>query len=140
VDRRWRYRVAGPGHSRRRPLVDLVDLLQFASFPPQVPSIIFRENQFVPLANVVLSAELERSLLGAEVNRMVENSGTVHLPVVLQGWQALKVWPWVIICPVRSKTPILHSPSREVLFAKPSCGYFVCWERYADNRYSCAAY
>jgi hypothetical protein len=84
-------------------LVDLLCLIP-------IHIAVCRENRFVPLANGVLSAELERSLLGAEVNQIVDKLSFGWYESIFQSYLALKVWPRVVICPMCSKRPIPHSP------------------------------
>jgi hypothetical protein len=91
-----RYRVGGW-------LVDLLCLIP-------IHIAVCRENWFVPLANGVLSAELERSLLGAEVNQIVDKLLFGWYESIFQSHLALKVWPLIVIYPVCLKLPTLHSP------------------------------
>ena len=84
-------------------LVDLLCLIP-------IHIAVCRENRFVPLANGVLSAELERSLLGAEINQIVDRLSFGWYESIFQSYLALKVCPRVVICPVCLKTPIPHSP------------------------------
>ncbi len=53
---------------------------------------VCRENRFIPLANGVVSAELERSLLGAEVNQIVDKLSFGWYESIFQSYLALKVW------------------------------------------------
>ena len=84
-------------------LVDLLCLIP-------IHIAVCRENRFVPLADGVLSVELERSLLGAEVNEIVNKLSFGWYESIFQSYLALKVWLWVAIYPVRSKTLTRHSP------------------------------
>jgi hypothetical protein len=52
---------------------------------------ICRENVFVPLADGVLSADLERSLLGAEVNEIVDKLSFGWYESIFQSYLATKV-------------------------------------------------
>ena len=52
---------------------------------------VCRENRFVPLANGVLSAELERSLLGAEVDEIVDKLSFGWYESIFQSYLSLKV-------------------------------------------------
>ena len=65
----------------------LVDL--FCLIPIHIA--VCRENRFIPLANGVLSAELERSLLGAEVNQIVDKLSFGWYESIFQSYLALKV-------------------------------------------------
>ncbi|KAF8260139.1 hypothetical protein EI94DRAFT_1897819 [Lactarius quietus] len=51
---------------------------------------VCRENRFVPLANGVLSAELERSLLGAEISQIVNKLSFGWYESIFQSYLALK--------------------------------------------------
>ncbi|KAI0250874.1 hypothetical protein BJV78DRAFT_526274 [Lactifluus subvellereus] len=64
-------------------LVDLLCLIP-------IHIAVCRENRFVPLANGVLSAELERSLLGADVNRIVDKLSFGWYESIFQSYMALK--------------------------------------------------
>ena len=65
----------------------LVDLL--CLIPIQIA--VCRENRFIPLTNGVLSAELERSLLGAEVSQIVDRLSFGWYESIFQSYLALKV-------------------------------------------------
>ena len=65
-------------------LVDLLCLIP-------IHIAVCRENRFVPLANGVLSAELERSLLGAGVNTIVDNLSFGWYESIFQSYLATKV-------------------------------------------------
>jgi hypothetical protein len=65
-------------------LVDLLCLIP-------IHIAVCRENRFVPLANGVLSAELERSLLGAEVNEIVDKLSFGWYESIFQSYLSLKV-------------------------------------------------
>jgi hypothetical protein len=67
-------------------LVDLLCLIP-------IHIAVCRENRFVPLANGVLSADLERSLLGADVNRIVDKLSFGWYESIFQSYMALKVEP-----------------------------------------------
>ncbi|KAH9965565.1 hypothetical protein BGW80DRAFT_1345251 [Lactifluus volemus] len=69
-----------------RDKVWLVDLL--CLIPIHIA--ICRENRFIPLANGVFSADLERSLLGAEVNRIVDKLSFGWYESIFQSYMALK--------------------------------------------------
>ena len=84
-------------------LVDLLCLIP-------IHIAVCRENRFVPLANGVISAELERSLLGAEVNQIVEKLSFGWYESIFQSYLALKVYHRVFICSKRSTRSILRSP------------------------------
>ncbi len=72
-------------------LVDLLCLIP-------IHIAVCRENRFIPLANGVLSAELERSLLGAEVNQIVDRLSFGWYESIFQSYLALKVWSSMVIC------------------------------------------
>jgi hypothetical protein len=65
-------------------LVDLLCLIP-------IHIAICRENRFIPLVNGVFSADLERSLLGAEVNRIVDKLSFGWYESIFQSYMALKV-------------------------------------------------
>ncbi|KAI0302897.1 hypothetical protein B0F90DRAFT_1935607 [Multifurca ochricompacta] len=78
-DRDWRasrYRVG-------EWLVDLLCLIP-------IHIAVCRENRFVPLANGVISSELERSLLGAEVNKIVDKLSFGWYESIFQSYLATK--------------------------------------------------
>jgi len=51
---------------------------------------VCRENRFVPLANGVLSSDLERNLLGAEVNKIVDKLSFGWYESIFQSYMATK--------------------------------------------------
>lgn len=51
---------------------------------------VCRENRFVPLANGVLSSDLERNLLGAEVNKIVDELSFGWYESIFQSYMATK--------------------------------------------------
>ena len=65
----------------------LVDLLCLV--PIQIA--VCRENRFVPLANGINSPELERSLLGADVNQIVDNLSFGWYEAIFKSYMATKV-------------------------------------------------
>jgi hypothetical protein len=65
-------------------LVDLLCLIP-------IHIAVCRENRFIPLANGVISAELERSLLGAEVSQIVDSLSFGWYESIFQSYLALKV-------------------------------------------------
>lgn len=65
---------------------------------------VCRENQFVPLTNGVLSAELERSLLGADISQIVNKLSFGWYESIFQSYFASMVCPHVVICDIRLKT------------------------------------
>ena len=121
-------------------LVDLLCLIP-------IHIAVCRENRFIPLANGVLSAELERSLLGAEVGQIVDKLSFGWYESIFQSYLALKVRSPVAICSTSStiliyaarKGRIVDGPTirREELFAEPPRRYVICWECHADDGYSC---
>jgi hypothetical protein len=52
---------------------------------------VCRENRFVPLADGVLSSDLERNLLGAEVNKIVDKLSFGWYESIFQSYMATKV-------------------------------------------------
>ena len=65
-------------------LVDLLCLIP-------IHIAVCRENRFVPLADGVLSSDLERSLLGAEVNKIVDKLSFGWYESIFQSYLASKV-------------------------------------------------
>ena len=65
-------------------LVDLLCLIP-------IHIAVCRENRFVPLADGVLSADLERSLLGAPVNKIVDKLSFGWYESIFQSYLATKV-------------------------------------------------
>jgi hypothetical protein len=65
-------------------LVDLLCLIP-------IHIAVCRENRFVPLANGVFSAKLEKSLLGAEVSRIVDKLSFGWYESIFQSYMASKV-------------------------------------------------
>jgi hypothetical protein len=78
----------------------LVDL--FCLIPIHIA--VCRENRFVPLADGVLSSDLEGSLLGAEVSKIVDKLSFGWYESIFQSYLASKVRLWVNI---RSVWPTL---------------------------------
>ena len=66
-------------------LVDLLCLIP-------IHIAVCRENRFVPVANGVLSSKLERSLLGAEVNQIVDKLSFGWYESIFQSYMSLKVY------------------------------------------------
>ena len=65
-------------------LVDLLCLIP-------IHIAVCRENRFVPLANGVISAELERTLLGADVNQIVDHLSFGWYESIFQSYMTSKV-------------------------------------------------
>jgi hypothetical protein len=65
-------------------LVDLLCLIP-------IHIAVCRENRFVPLANGVISSELERSLLGADVSQMVDKLSFGWYESIFQSYMSSKV-------------------------------------------------
>jgi len=72
-------------------LVDLLCLIP-------IHIAVCRENRFVPLADGVLSSDLERSLLGAEVSKIVDKLSFGWYESIFQSYLATKVCPPMNIC------------------------------------------
>jgi len=71
-------------------LVDLLCLIP-------IHIAVCRENRFVPLANGVISSELERSLLGADVSQIVDKLSFGWYESIFQSYMASKVYPQVSV-------------------------------------------
>jgi hypothetical protein len=85
-------------------LVDLLCLIP-------IHIAVCRENRFVPLADGVLSSDLERSLLGAEVNKIVDKLSFGWYESIFQSYLASKVCSWIDIRFIRPNTHIsMYSP------------------------------
>ena len=67
-------------------LVDLLCLIP-------IHIAVCRENRFVPLANGVISSDLERSLLGADVSQIVDKLSFGWYESIFQSYMASRVWP-----------------------------------------------
>jgi hypothetical protein len=65
-------------------LVDLLCLIP-------IHIAVCRENRFVPLADGVLSSDMERSLLGADVNKIVDKLSFGWYESIFQSYLAIKV-------------------------------------------------
>ena len=109
---------------------------------------VCRENRFVPLANGVLSSDLERNLLGAEVSQIVDKLSFGWYESIFQSYMATKVHSRVCVSYVPSgvdiiiiarKSGVVHGPTicGQEFLAESSSGYVVCRKRHADNRYAC---
>jgi hypothetical protein len=122
----------------------LVDLLCLIPIHIAVCS----ENRFVPLADGVLSSDLERSLLGAEVSKIVDKLSFGWYESIFQSYLASKVRPSVNTRSIRPTLIYLYSARKgcvvngsavcgEKLLSESPSGYVICWECHADHRYSC---
>jgi hypothetical protein len=119
-------------------LVDLLCLIP-------IHIAVCRENRFVPLADGVLSAELERSLLGAEVNRIVDKLSFGWYESIFKSYMATKV---------STKRPLFYQTTLtsfyiagegriidgsavrgEEFLVESSRRYVICRERHADDWY-----
>ncbi len=99
-------------------LVDLLCLIP-------IHIAVCRENRFVPLADGVLSSELERSLLGAEVGKIVDKLSFGWYESIFQSYLASKVYPWVNVRFIRPTLIYLCT-------ARKSCvvnGSTICGEK-----------
>jgi hypothetical protein len=90
-------------------LVDLLCLIP-------IHIAVCRENRFIPLADGVLSSDLERHLLGAEVNKIVDKLSFGWYESIFQSYLATKVSPPPALLPffihLQSADVMLHSPLR----------------------------
>jgi hypothetical protein len=107
---------------------------------------VCRENRFVPLADGVMSSDLERNLLGAEVNKIVDKLSFGWYESIFQSYMATKVrlsphlgvYPLVLTSlSTARKGGVIHGSAirGEEFRAESSSGYFVCRECYANNGY-----
>jgi hypothetical protein len=84
-------------------LVDLLCLIP-------IHIAVCRENRFVPLADGVLSSDLERSFLGAEVTKIVDKLSFSWYESIFQSYLATKVCPRMNKSSVDIAHMIIHSP------------------------------
>jgi hypothetical protein len=106
---------------------------------------VCRENRFVPLADGVLSSDLERNLLGAEVNRIVDKLSFGWYESIFQSYMATKVRQVLMLaCVLALKSLstaregcVIHGPAirGQELRVESSSGYIVCRKRHANNGY-----
>jgi hypothetical protein len=124
-------------------LVDLLCLIP-------IHIAVCRENRFVPLADGVLSSDLERTLLGAEVNQIVDKLSFGWYESIFQSYLATKVRLLPFIYQegadarrTASKGRVVHGPAirgKEFL-VESSTRYIICGKRHADHRYGlCLTY
>jgi hypothetical protein len=122
-------------------LVDLLCLIP-------IHIAVCRENRFIPLADGVLSSDLERSLLGAEVSKIVDKLSFGWYESIFQSYLSSKVCSWVNIHAIRPTLIHLCTARKgcvvngsticgEKFLAEPFFGYVICWECHAYHRYSC---
>jgi hypothetical protein len=106
---------------------------------------VCRENRFVPLANGVLSSDLERALLGAEVSKIVDKLSFGWYESIFQSYMATKVLynprvglSRVLTSSTARKGGVVHGPTicGQELLVESSSGYIICRKRHADNRYA----
>ena len=122
-------------------LVDLLCLIP-------IHIAVCRENRFVPLADGVLSSDLERTLLGAEVNQIVDKLSFGWYESIFQSYLATKVClrPFLfakiilirgIHCHTASKGRIIHGPAirGQEFLVESSSRYIICGQRHADHGY-----
>jgi hypothetical protein len=111
-------------------LVDLLCLIP-------IHIAVCRENRFVLLADGVLSSDLERSLLGAEVSKIVDKLSFGWYESIFQSYLASRVCSSVNIrsiqltlvyfCTARKGCVVNGSTiCREKLFTEPPSGYVIC--------------
>jgi hypothetical protein len=85
---------------------------------------ITRENRFVPLKDGVVSPQLEKSILGAGVNRIVDSLTLGWYESIFQSYCASKVR--------QSMSVIGHESDHVSMLAREGCvvcGRAVCWEK-----------
>ena len=86
---------------------------------------ITQENRFVPLKDGVVSAQLEKSLLGAEVNRIVDSLSLGWYESIFQSYWASKVKPLFSLFSGTSLTQLII-PACESRFIN---GRAIGWEK-----------
>jgi hypothetical protein len=120
-------------------LVDLLCLIP-------IHIAVCRENRFIPLADGVLSSDLERTLLGAEVNQIVDKLSFGWYESIFRSYLATKVClhPFLSYIPknvdawrTAGKGCIIHGPAicGQEFLPESSSRYIVCGQCYADHRY-----
>lgn len=104
-----------------------------------------KENRFVPLKDGVYSPELERSLLGADVNRIVDSLSFGWYESLFQSYMASKVcivaiisagFCLLIVPMIACQGGVLdgRTVGWEEFCIEPSRRYVVCWICNADDR------
>ena len=122
-------------------LVDLLCLIP-------IHIAVCRENRFIPLADGVLSSDLERSLLGAEVSKIVDKLSFGWYESIFQSYLASKVrllgnirfiCPTLIYLRTARKGCFVNGSAicGEKLLAESFSGHVVRGECHEDNRYCC---
>jgi hypothetical protein len=118
-------------------------LVEFLCLIP-IHLALAKDNRFVPLKDGVYSPELERSLLGADVNRIVDNLSFGWYESLFQSYMASKV---CIVAHFSARVRLLTAPMiacqggvlvggairREEFCVESSCRYVVCWVGDADD-------
>ena len=107
---------------------------------------ITHENRFVPLKDGVVSPQHERSLLGAEVNRIVDSLSLGWYESIFQSYWASKVRRSIRVIRIVShlESPTLagegcivdgRAVRRKELHLESSGRYIICGECHAYNRF-----
>ena len=102
---------------------------------------VTKENRFIPLKDGVYSPELEKSLLGAEVNRIVDSISFGWYESLFQSYMSTKVnCRWSSSCtkltvPSACKGGVINGRAVcwQELRAEPSCGHIICRIGNADH-------
>ena len=104
----WAKTTLGPNWNLSRYLFGewLVDL--FCLIPIHIA--VCRENRLIPLENGAISAELERSLLGADVNQIVDKLSFGWYESIFQSYMTSKVWLPVSLSCAAITNALLCSP------------------------------
>jgi hypothetical protein len=109
---------------------------------------ITHENRFVPLKDGVVSARLEKALLGAEVNTIVDNLSLGWYESIFQSYWASKVRHSLLNSPsflIISMTSIQACQGRFIygraigwkkFYSQPSRRYIICGQRDANDWYT----
>jgi hypothetical protein len=107
---------------------------------------ITQENRFIPPKDGVVSPQLEKSLLGAEVNRIVDSLSLGWYESIFQSYWASKVRRALSIIENGADQVVTSTPAREggivdgravrreKLHPEPSRGHVFCGECNAYNR------
>ncbi|KAK0489058.1 hypothetical protein IW261DRAFT_1602879 [Armillaria novae-zelandiae] len=86
---------------------------------------ITRENRFLPLKDGVVSVEWEKSLLGAEVGKIIDSVSLGWYESIFQSYMAKK--------PVRVVSSMGEAVGWEELYTESPRRLVFCWQCYEDN-------
>ena len=118
-------------------------LVEFLCLIP-IHLALAKDNRFVPLKDGVYSPDLERTLLGADVNRIVDNLSFGWYESLFQSYMTTKVCiairfgasvPLLMVTMIARQGCVFDGGAvcREEFCAEPSRRYVVCWVGDADD-------